>query len=173
MTKAELRRMYPPKPDGGTAARRVIALWEEQGLPESVFCYVSGSEECSTLPILRFCLKRGIPLAAPLCEGLGAMTARVIPSLSQLRRGRFGILEPPRDAPLMEAPDTVIVPGLAFDREGFRLGRGGGYYDGWLHGKTCRTIGLCRPERLVDRLPRDEWDVPVHMVAAGKGLYGG
>jgi 5-formyltetrahydrofolate cyclo-ligase len=79
-------------------------------------------------------------------------------------------MEPPRDAPVLKNPSAVIVPGLAFDREGYRLGRGGGYYDRYLIGKTCRKIGLCRPELLVDRLPRDEWDIPVDLVMTG-GSY--
>lgn len=95
------------------------------------------------------------------------MTARAVSDFSQLRRGAFGFLEPPEDAPVMEEPEWAVVPGLAFDREGFRLGRGGGYYDRWLTGSGCRTIGLCRPERLLDRLPRDQWDMPVDTVITG------
>lgn len=147
-------------PDEGAAARRVITQWEANP-PDSVFCYVSGADECATDEILSFCLKRGIPLAVPFCEERGVMTARIISSLSQLKQGYFGLMEPPKDAPVLETPDLVIVPGLAFDREGFRLGRGGGYYDRWLAGFGGDTIGLCRNDRLLEHLPRDAWDVPV------------
>ena len=167
LTKADLRRLYPPVSDGGAAARRVVALWETDGFPASVFCYVGGINECSTAPILCFCLRRGIPLAVPLCEGPGVMTARAVTSLSQLKPGRYGVLEPPSGAKILLSPDAAVVPGLAFDREGNRLGRGGGYYDRWLAGKICRTIGLCRADRLLDRLPRDHWDVPVEIVQTG------
>ena len=167
LNKAALRKRYPPVSDGGAAASRVVALWETDGLPESVFCYISGKDECSTIPILCFCLKNGIPLAVPLCEEDGGMTARPITSLSQLKPGRFGILEPTSGSEILTSPDAVIVPGLAFDREGYRLGRGGGYYDRWLAGRKCRTVGLCHTDRLFDRLPRDGWDVPVDTVQTG------
>jgi 5-formyltetrahydrofolate cyclo-ligase len=165
LTKAELRRLYTPLGDEGEAAEQAISF-----LSESVFCFVGGDGECSTLPILSFCLKNSIPLAVPLCEGYGVMTARMLTDLSQLRAGRYGIMEPPCDAAIMEDPAVVIVPGLAFDRDGYRLGRGGGYYDRWSIGKMCRKIGLCRPERLLNCLPRDEWDIPVDMVVTG-GFY--
>ncbi|MDR0325629.1 MAG: 5-formyltetrahydrofolate cyclo-ligase [Oscillospiraceae bacterium] len=168
LTKRELRSLYPPLPDGGAAARRVVGSWEANGFPQRVFCYVSGKDECSTAPILCFCIKNGIPLAVPLCEGRDGMTARVIQTLSQLRRGRFGILEPPVGADVMEDPAVAIVPGLAFDREGRRLGRGGGYYDRWLARHKCRTVGLCHESRLIERIPQEEWDIPVEWVQTGQ-----
>ena len=168
LTKAELRRLTPPLADDGAAAQSVISSWEANGWPESVFCYISGIDECSTIPILCTCLKRGIPLAVPLCGANGVMTARRITGFSELRRGRFGLWEPPGEAEIVNNPAVVIVPGIAFDRDGFRLGRGGGYYDRWLSGKRCRTIGLCRPERLLERLPRDAWDVPIDEVVTLK-----
>jgi 5-formyltetrahydrofolate cyclo-ligase len=162
LTKAELRRRYTPLGDDGEAAQLIIPL-----LVGSVFCYMSGKDECNTVPILCFCLKHKIPLAVPFCEKNGVMTARRLTSFSQLRRGRYGILEPAPDAEIMDDPTVVIVPGLMFDRNGIRLGRGGGYYDRWLAGKKCQTIGLCHPDRLVECLPRDEWDISVHMVVTG------
>jgi 5-formyltetrahydrofolate cyclo-ligase len=93
------------------------------------------------------------------------MTAKIY--TGQLRPGRFGIPEPPEGAPTIEDPEWAVVPGIAFDRDGFRLGRGGGYYDRWLLGRTIRTVGLCRPERLVPELPRDPWDIPVQTVITG------
>jgi 5-formyltetrahydrofolate cyclo-ligase len=100
------------------------------------------------------------------------MSARIITDFSFLRRGRYGILEPPVDAPVMKSPKIVIVPGLLFDREGHRLGHGGGYYDRWLakEGPNGRIIGLCRPERLVERLPRDSWDARVDEVVIGGAI---
>jgi 5-formyltetrahydrofolate cyclo-ligase len=163
--------MYPPLGDNGEAARQavrdVLQPLTGTAAPSGCFCFVGGEGECLTAPILCYCVKNGIPLAVPLCEGRGVMTARVIGSLSGLRRGRFGLWEPREDAEVMDEPEIVIVPGLAFDREGYRLGRGGGYYDRWLAGRTCRTIGLCRPERLLERLPRSEWDIPVKEIING------
>lgn len=71
------------------------------------------------------------------------------------------------------APDLIIAPGLAFDRDGIRLGMGGGYYDRLLalprHNNSLR-IGLAYAFQLADSLPRQPWDVPVHAVCTEKGL---
>ena len=57
-----------------------------------------------------------------------------------------------------------LVPGLCYDREGYRLGFGGGYYDRWLAGCSGWKVGLCRAALLQDRLPRGPYDIPVDLV---------
>ncbi|HEY6477176.1 MAG TPA: 5-formyltetrahydrofolate cyclo-ligase [Polyangia bacterium] len=85
--------------------------------------------------------------------------------------GRFGLLEPAATAPEipLEALDVVIVPGLAFDAEGRRVGFGGGYYDGVFGGgeagrKRPALIGLCYDFQIVPRCPAAAGDVPVDVV---------
>ncbi len=71
------------------------------------------------------------------------------------------------------APDLIIAPGLAFDRNGIRLGMGGGYYDRLLalpRHAASRRIGLAFAFQFVDSLPREAWDMPVHAVCTEKGL---
>lgn len=71
------------------------------------------------------------------------------------------------------APDLIIAPGLAFDRNGIRLGMGGGYYDRLLalpRHAASRRVGLAYSFQLVDSLPREAWDMPVHAVCTEKGL---
>jgi 5-formyltetrahydrofolate cyclo-ligase len=88
---------------------------------------------------------------------------------ADLAQGRFGILEPSREAVLLNAdePDIVIViPGVAFDRQGVRLGSGLGFYDRTLPAvPQARRIGVTLDALLVDRLPVDPWDVRVHLIA--------
>lgn len=69
------------------------------------------------------------------------------------------------------ALDVVIVPGLAFTADGYRLGQGGGHYDRFLPRLRpgCRTIGVCFAEQLVDRLPVEDHDVPVDVVVTDAG----
>jgi 5-formyltetrahydrofolate cyclo-ligase len=164
LTKPELRALYPPLGDAGEAARFILPL-----ITGRCFCFVSGKNECSTQPVIEHCLSNGIPLAVPLCEGGGIMTARMLTELSQLSAGKYGIMEPPSDAAVMTDPSVVIVPGICFDSEGFRLGRGGGYYDRYLTGRNCLKIGLCRSSRLTVALPRDGWDIPVDVIATERG----
>jgi len=83
-----------------------------------------------------------------------------------LVRHPFGILEPDTTCPLADIQqiDLALVPALCYDRQGFRLGMGGGYYDRWLTGYPGPTAGLCRQDLLRDRLPVQPHDRPVNVV---------
>lgn len=83
-----------------------------------------------------------------------------------LVRHPFGILEPDKGCPLIptEEIDLVLVPALCYDRRGFRLGMGGGYYDRWLVHYSGITTGLCRQALLRESLPSDPHDRPVDIV---------
>lgn len=78
----------------------------------------------------------------------------------------FGILEPDENCPLIDKNnvDLVLVPALCYDRRGFRLGMGGGYYDRWLEHYSGVTVGLCRQAFLHDILPTEPHDRPVDVV---------
>ena len=146
-----------------TARLLVLKEWQDA---ESVFCYVGTDRELDTAGILEAALQEGKRLAVPKINGKGIMTAREIFSLKELSPGHMGILEPSDTAPVLagEELSLVIVPGLAFDPEGFRLGYGGGYYDRYLKGLSACTIGLCREACLCSRLPRESHDIHVRMV---------
>jgi len=92
----------------------------------------------------------------------------------QLARGRYGIHEPSADRPALAATvegGIVVVPGLGFDRAGARLGTGKGYYDRTLPGLGgFRRIGLAMDAMVVDAIPTDPWDVPMHVVATERDL---
>lgn len=125
-----------------------------------IFAYVSTPQEIDTRALLRAALAAGKTVCVPLCGAAGEMTARQIRSLDALRPGAYGIDEP--DASAREIPpeaiDLVLVPALACDRQGYRLGYGGGYYDRFL----CRTgadrMALCAEQRLVQSLPHTALD---------------
>ena len=84
------------------------------------------------------------------------------------------MLEPGEDCPPVDRADIglALVPGLAFDRSGGRLGQGGGYYDRWLAGFSGFTAALCRAPLLLERLPAEGHDLPVALVLTEEGLYG-
>ena len=90
-----------------------------------------------------------------------------------LEPGPFGIMQPKRSAPVVE-PDVVLVPLIAIDGRGTRLGRGKGHYDRALIGlkkSGARLIGVGWPlQRLVDTIPADDWDVPLHAFASPDGV---
>jgi len=81
-----------------------------------------------------------------------------------MKKGSFGIMESlGRIVPPSEygSIDLAVIPGVAFDREGNRLGRGKGYYDRLLPLLTCHTIGLCYPFQVVNQVPHESHDIPV------------
>lgn len=79
---------------------------------------------------------------------------------------RFGISEPGEDCPLLsrEEIDLVLVPAVCYDRRGYRLGFGGGYYDRWLEDFSGVKIGLCRQAVLQDRVPIEAHDARVDLL---------
>ena len=131
-----------------------------------VFAFVGGGWEVDTTPILQAVLAAGKRLCVPLCVEPGRMEARVIEDLSQLIPGSYGILEPPADSPLCPPEEIgfAAVPCLACTRVGIRLGRGGGYYDRFLAGRSFFAAALCREALLAESLPTDPWDMPVDAV---------
>lgn len=91
---------------------------------------------------------------------------------SATARNRLGILEPPPDAPHV-APDdidVVLVPGLAFDRRGVRLGYGGGFYDRLLPTLKVPFVGVTASALLLSELPQEEHDVRVQLLATEGGV---
>ena len=80
----------------------------------------------------------------------------------------------PGDAPdggTSESFELLVVPGLAFDRQGYRLGRGGGYYDRFLARRVASTVvGLAFSWQIVPEVPRDPWDVPVGAIVTERGV---
>ena len=90
-----------------------------------------------------------------------------------LQPGPFGIMQPKRSAPVVE-PDLILVPLIAIDGRGTRLGRGKGHYDRalvYLHKMRVQLIGVgWSLQLLADTIPADEWDVPLDGFASPDGL---
>ena len=144
---------------------RLLSLdaWKQA---KRVFIYVSMGREPDTRGLLQAALTQGKTLAVPLTLADGIMEARVIRSLSDLKPGRMGILEPSDAAPVLppDEIDLIVVPCIAADRQGYRLGYGGGYYDRYLANTHCTKACLCRERLLQEALPYDAYDIPMTMV---------
>jgi 5-formyltetrahydrofolate cyclo-ligase len=148
-----------------------------------VLFYAAGGGEVETLPLLERWIAAGRKVILPRVEG-DAMSLVEVEGLEDLAPGYRGLLEPRPDKGRVvprEAVEVALVPGLAFDLEGNRLGRGGGHYDRALAriGPKALTIGLAFDFQVVDRLPVEARDVPVdcivtesRMIEAGRGRGG-
>ena len=117
-------------------------------------------------------LKSGKKVVVPrvVSETKEIIASEIDDAKKDLELGPYGIYHPRKDVRLEEIPleeiDLVIVPGVAFDEENNRLGRGEGYYDRFLKKLPDRipTIGLCFDFQRINYLPKDSHDIPVSKV---------
>lgn len=105
----------------------------------------------------------------------GRVTFHRVSSLAELKAGYAGIPEPPQRAATrvgIRSIDVFLVPGMAFDREGYRLGRGGGMYDRVLATRRRESVacGLCFASQLRARLPREPHDKRVDVIVTEEGV---
>lgn len=165
-----------------TITDRVLRL-PEVAACRTLLCYCSFQSEVDTHVLIEALAEWGVSVALPRCgvDGEGARTLwwHTVDSFAGLEPGPFGIMEPPevpatRMDPAVGDGLVAIVPGLAFDAAGFRLGYGGGYYDRFLAGFRGCAIGLCRAEALVASLAREgaleSHDRPVDIVVTERGV---
>ena len=168
--KAALRRQMKAQraavPLGRRSAQSAAIAGQLFALPvfqaaRTVFCYCSAGDEIDTYPILRTALACGKRLCLPRTLEQGRMQALQVDTLDRLERTARGILEPAPDSPLVPPGqiDLSILPCLAADRQGVRLGYGGGYYDRFLPDCSGVRLALCADARLFARLPSQAHDV--------------
>lgn len=134
---------------------------------KKLFAYFSYPQEVSTKRIIEKALTDGKKVALPRCENENKMTYYYIESETELEEGNFnGILEPkPNGEKAFPDEETlVIVPALAFGKDGSRLGHGMGFYDRFLARGNFKTVGLCFGKLLFSALPEDEFDRRVSLV---------
>lgn len=114
---------------------------------KQIFCYVSVRDEVDTRRLITQALADGKRVAVPRCvPNTRRMEFYYINSLSQLEPGSFGVDEPlpSKQTLATDFSDSIcIVPGICFDRQGYRLGYGMGYYDRFLCTYDGLTVGLC------------------------------
>lgn len=122
--------------------------------------------EVFTEEIFDQALKLNKRVVCPRVQGAG-MEFFPVNSRDDLQAGNFGILEPrgDRSIPIAEL-DLLLVPGVAFDQTGHRLGYGKGYYDRLLHQRSagCRLVGLCFEFQLLPILPAEAHDIPMDLL---------
>jgi len=143
-----------------------------------LFCFVSTPTEINTIPLILDALSKGKIVGVPRCESGGIMAFYRIHHLQDLEEGMGKILEPKADCELIlpEAADFVIVPCTSCDKQGNRLGKGGGYYDRYLSDRrfksanTC-SASICREVLLCHQIHPDEWDITMDMVITEKAVY--
>ncbi len=142
---------------------------------ETVLFYAPVRGEPDVTAAVEEALKRGKKVAFPACiPETSSMVFRFVESLSELKTGTYGIPEPPPEAPLyLPSPkkhDLCIVPALCFDKAGYRVGYGKGYYDRFLTEFGGTTVGFTMERFLRERLPRGKYDRSVDLILTEKGV---
>ena len=145
---------------------RVLALasWQEAG---TLLLYYPLADEVDIRPLIKEAYESGKKVLLPVVKG-EELELRLYQGESSLREGAFGIMEPA--GPLFPEENyseiqLAIIPGMAFDRVGHRLGRGKGYYDRLLPKLPSTELkGICFPFQLVDHVPADIHDIAVNEV---------
>ncbi len=134
----------------------------------ALLCYVSSEIEVGTHLILQAAFGNGKTVAVPRCvPGTCEMEFYCIPDLQSLERGAYGILEPnpAQCRKLTDFSDSVcVVPALAYDRTGYRLGFGKGYYDRFLSRFSGQSAGLVYESCFCECLPHGAFDCRVNTV---------
>jgi 5-formyltetrahydrofolate cyclo-ligase len=141
------------------ALLRASSVWSQY---PALFLFLSMKTEIDTLPLLETALLDGKPVFAPKTEK-DRLAFFQLRSAGAWRTGRHGIREPEDSAADNGQPALILAPGLAFDREGNRLGRGKGCYDRFFaeldeSGRRYSAIGFCMDFEIVDRVPADKND---------------
>ena len=176
MTKEELRqRMRTLKKQYGAEALERLSgpvmaqvaahAWFKDA--RTVMVYHALKDEVHTQDFIeRWHLEKEIWL--PVVEGDDIRLKRY-EGAARLRDGALRVQEPDTDEYQEDYGkiDLVIVPGMAFDAAGYRLGRGKGFYDRFLPKVKAPKMGVCFPFQFVDEVPHDVWDVPMDTVLHG------
>lgn len=132
---------------------------------KTIYGYLPYNQEVRTIPMLEQALKDGKKVAVPKVYG-EQMKFIYIQDFSQVEKGYAGIPEPIADQPVAhDQTALVLMPGLAFDREGHRIGYGGGFYDRFLAEEPNHpTLALCYEFQMQPHLETEEFDIPVDTV---------
>lgn len=174
MDKAELRRMIREKKRAMTEEQvleksrnlcRQFLASPQYRLAKTVYGYLPYNQEVRTVPILEQALSDGKQVAVPKVYG-DEMRFIYLTDLAKVEKGYSGIPEPVADTPVADDPTAlVLMPGLAFDSQGHRIGYGGGFYDKFLAKEPNHpTVALCYDFQMLPAIETDDFDIPVDCV---------
>lgn len=157
-----------------TIAQKIFKdpLWQSA---QSIGITISSPPEVDTFQIIRKAWDEGKQIVIPKClPKERKMNFRKLERFDQLESVYSGLLEPIESKTDLVEPsdiDLLIVPGIAFDSEGFRMGFGGGYYDRFLQSFKGNTVSLAFQEQIVSNLPREDHDIPVEKIITDETIF--
>ncbi|TXL67979.1 5-formyltetrahydrofolate cyclo-ligase [Cerasibacillus terrae] len=145
-------------------------LWKEATI---IGVTISQNHEWNTKPIIEKAWEEGKTVTVPKCiPKTKQLTFYQLTNLQQLEKSYFDLLEPnPKKTKeiINKKIDLLIVPGVVFDRNGYRIGFGGGYYDRFLEKFTNTTVSLLHTTQLLEEIPKESHDIPVEYLITENG----
>ena len=174
MDKKELRRQIREKKRAMTETEiveksaKLGELFAASSLyqnAQTIYGYLPYNQEVRTIPMLEQALKDGKRVAVPKVIS-DEMVFIYMDDLSKVEKGYAGIPEPVANGPTADDPHAlVLMPGLAFDPQGHRIGYGGGFYDKFLASEPEHpTLALCYDFQMLPHLQTEAFDIPVDCV---------
>jgi len=174
MDKKELRRQIREQKRAMTeeqivtASQRLGELFlacEQYKAAKTIYGYLPYNQEVRTVPMLEQAMRDGKRVAVPKCYG-DEMRFIYMDDLSKVEKGYANIPEPIADEPVADDKTAlVLMPGMAFTKDGKRMGYGGGFYDKFLAAEPQHpTVALCYDFQMVEDLPTEDYDIPVDCV---------
>lgn len=140
----------------------------------TILCYAAIPHEADPAVLAEYALLDGKRVAYPYCLNKYEMLALEPVGTDAWETGAYGIRTPRPDCSrIMDAAeiDLVLVPGLAFDSRGGRLGRGAGYYDRYLRKNDAFRMGFCLDKQILEQVPMEEHDVPMQALISNSVCY--
>ncbi|KMT23093.1 5-formyltetrahydrofolate cyclo-ligase [Clostridium cylindrosporum] len=149
-----------------------IMEWDKYKEAKAIMSYYSFRNEVLTDELINHSFDEGKTVVLPksIKEGSKILPC-IIKSLSELKKENYGIMEPPTDNLLdRDELDIVFVPGVGFDKRGFRIGYGAGYYDRFLNDYKGIKVGVCFELQMVEYAYNDEHDIAMDYIITEKGI---
>lgn len=156
-----------------SSLKKEYDLWICQELEElieaknykTIHAYLPMSKEIDIIPLLEKLLAKGITIITPKTLPKRKLENRVLTSLTDIEKGVFGTTHPSNPEEYKGTFDLIIIPGLAFDENNFRLGYGGGYYDNFIvNHPNAYKLGIFYPEQKVEEVPTEAHDIKLDRI---------
>jgi 5-formyltetrahydrofolate cyclo-ligase len=148
-----------------------LSLWKRS---KTIGITVSKGKEVDTKSIIERAWYEGKTVSVPKCDpATKTMVFRKIQSFFQLESVYYGLWEPIEkltDEVKGSNIDIMIVPGICFSKDGYRIGYGGGYYDRYLQHASIPTVSLAYSFQVIESLPVEKHDIPVQMIITNEGV---
>ncbi|MFA6917946.1 MAG: 5-formyltetrahydrofolate cyclo-ligase [Candidatus Gracilibacteria bacterium] len=133
---------------------------------KNILFYMPIQNEVDTKPLIEFTMKKNKNVLVPRVENEESMDSYKINSLKDLIVGKFDVLEAKKSCEKFPKKDIdlIIIPGIAFDERGYRIGFGKGYYDNFLKGLRARKIALAYDFQIVKNIPGESHDIKMDVI---------